>query len=41
MGEELPRVTMLVTCSQMMYVKNKATQLLTITDLRLRNIMST
>jgi hypothetical protein len=26
---------MLVTCSQMLYVKNKATQLLTITDLRL------
>jgi hypothetical protein len=30
----------LVTCSQMLYIKNKATQLLVITDLRLTEALS-
>jgi hypothetical protein len=31
---------MLVTCSQMLYIKNKATQSLVITDLRLTEALS-
>jgi hypothetical protein len=31
---------MLVTCSQMLYIKNKATELLVITDLRLTEALS-